>query len=230
MASLIPQSASSLLLPGDRIEQRVALEEGAAAHVTSQGAQAVHGAPAGEPAGSHWQIALARDCLLELILDPLILFPNSALHQSFDVALEKGSCLLISDGMTWHPDPAAPAFRFMESAFVLRDSGGGLRLREKARSTPEQFLTMAQLYRRAPVACGQFYLLFGEAAPPDLEVEIEEEASAYLAASRLPDRAGFLVRFLCFEPAAFARVQRGLWRQLRLALTGKLPPDRRKSR
>ncbi len=229
MASLIPQSASSLLLPADRVEQRLLLEAGAAAHVTSQGAQAVHGVAGGAAARSSWRLALQPQAFLELVLDPVILFPYSHLIQDFEVELGTDSCLLLSDGMTWHPEPTAPAFKAMESGLVLRRPDGAVRVREQGRLAPNQFRDMTRLLGRTPVASGQVWMLFGSpralpeiAAPPCQE--------AYLSSTVLPDGAGLLLRFLCFRPEAFAAIQNRVWQSLRVALTGETPVDRRKSR
>lgn len=229
MASLIPQSASSLLLPADRVAQRLVLEAGAAAHVTSQGAQAVHGVAGGAAARSSWQLALQPQAFLELVLDPVILFPYSHLVQGFDVELGAGSCLLLSDGMTWHPDPADPAFEAMVSGLVLRRPDGAVRVREQGRMVPHQFRDMARLLGRTPVASGQVWLLFG--SPRALpEVEVPPCQEAYLSSTVLPDGAGLLLRFLCFRPEAFASIQHQVWRSVRVALSGEAPVDRRKSR
>ncbi len=229
MASVIPQSANSLLLPGDRVEQRIALDEGAAAHITSQGAQAVHGVPDGPTAASIWSLSLATGAFLEVILDPVILFPHSRLEQRFDATLEADSCLILSDGATWHPEVSDPAFACMDSRLILRSASGHLRAKERNRLLPEQVRSMATASGRLPLVSGQLWVLLGSPPVTDFAMPRIEDPSAYCASSPLPNGTGFLLRFLCYEVQHFAAMQRSAWRKLRQALHGALPTDRRKS-
>lgn len=228
MASVIPQSSSGLLLPGDHFTQSLSLEEGASAYLTSQGAQAVHGTPGGAQSQTNWSLSLAGDSYLELILDPIILFPYSALAQAFHIVLEEGARLVLSEGMTWHPEAHDPQFERFAASLDLRNGTGGLRLREKSLQRPDQLHTIAAASGRMPCAAGQFWLLFGSACPSDDAVPLFEDPAVYAAASRLPDRAGFLLRFLTYDATAFARYQRRLWRSLRQSLVGQAPTDRRR--
>lgn len=228
MASLIPQSSSGLLLPGDRFRQSIALEAEAAAHLTSQGAQVIHGTPGGASCLSNWDLSLAQDSYLELVLDPVVLFPYSSLQQGFSVTLEAGAMLVLSDGLTWHPDAGSPAFGRFASALDLLDGDRRLRVRERGQQTPAQLQAIEAASGRMPCASGQLWLLFGSSCPSDIALPAVERPDVYAASSRLPDDAGILLRFLSYDPTAFAAYQRDLWRSIRQSLFGQVPTDRRK--
>ncbi|GAB5470955.1 MAG: hypothetical protein Kilf2KO_39850 [Rhodospirillales bacterium] len=227
MASLIPQSATSILLAEDRFRQRIAVKAGAAAHVASQGAQAVHRGKAEAAASSRWQLSCAAGGLLEVLNDPPILFPQANLRQEIEIDLAADATLLLAEGVTWHPDPAAPSFHGCETCLTVRRPEGQLLLHERGQITPT---ALARAGRPHLAALAQVWVL--TAPRPGLEAALRQvlagEPQAYGGVTTLPHDAGLLLRAACLQSGALRRLQEAAWRATRTLLYGKKPPSRRR--
>ncbi|WP_421760887.1 urease accessory protein UreD [Devosia sp.] len=193
MLTVILQTSSSALLGEDRLRQRLALAEGSAVHLTTQGAATVHRAVPGQVAEEHVSLTVGAGAYLEYLPQPRILFPDAALSQSIEVDVAAGGAVILSDAFTVHdPTGAGRSFRRLQSAITVRfDADEPVvidRLDIAAALQPKAtaFASML-LLTRGPVPVDQAQALALSAA-------LAELPDLYGAASLLPGDAGIGVR------------------------------------
>ncbi|MEO1190229.1 MAG: urease accessory protein UreD [Pseudomonadota bacterium] len=229
MATVIPQSSCSILLDGDCLRQSIRLEQGAEAHLASQGAQVVHRGDPKEPSRVDWQLKVGAGAILELLWDPPILLPGAHMAQCLDITLAPGARLLLAEGLAWHPDAASPAFHAFESRVGIRDNAGRLLAVEESRITPEALrrggcpplVAIVTVWALGAVSAG-----FSQ----DVRGLLRAWPDAYGAVTELPNAAGLLVRALCLRSTLTRQLQEAIWRALREDRYGVSPPDRRRGR
>ncbi len=228
MASVIPQSTSSIILAEDRVEHSLSVGQGAAAHLTSQGAQAVHANRTDAPTEITWRLDCGPGAVLEVLTDPIVLFDEAWMRQTVEVTLPEDAFLILAEGFTWHGAAANPGFRQLESRLTARRPDGRLLVRERNRVEPATLALATP--GPSPAALGQVWVF---ARPSNrLASALEElrgdEPGLYAGCSRLPDDAGFLLRSAAEDRGALPRFQRAVWRRLREVAFGHAPPDRRR--
>jgi len=225
MATVIPQSSTGVLLAGDRVGQRLAVAAGAAAHVTSQGAQAVH-AGSGEAALT-WSLVAEAGAVLEVVTDPLVLFPGARVNQRVEVAVADDARLLLAEGIAWRPRTADPPFASFETRLTARRPDGRLLCREVARCRGED---ADGLGGAGLAAVGQVWIFSSphRALADALARLVEDAEGACCGWSALPNAAGYILRIAAPTAGNLPRLQRAAWVGLRTALYGGPPPDRRR--
>ncbi len=227
MASVIPQSTSSVILAEDRLRHRISVGAGAAAHLTSQGAQAVHANPTAAPAEVAWTLEAAAGALLEVIMDPLVLFDGAWLRQRLELSVAPDAVLLCAEGVAWHSSLRRPDFRCFDSVLTARRPDGTLLLRDRARIDPAGLALAQAADGIALQAIGQLWI-FAPPQPGLREALHTCREGPYTGLTELPNEAGYLVRSACRDAGDLSNLHRSLWRQLRRSLFGQEPPDRRK--
>ncbi|MFT4003144.1 MAG: urease accessory protein UreD [Rhizobium sp.] len=197
MLTVIAQSSSGAFHGEDHLRQHLRLEEGAAAHVTTQGATSVHRADGGLTAHETVNIIIARGAYLEYLPEPRILFPGAALIQRVDIDCEPGGVVIIADAFTSHdPDRRGRLFRTLEATTTLylqedepvlidRMHISGLGRLQPSRY--KAFGTMLAIASLPSATLGQIVL--------DLSAQLTGVSGLYAAASVLPGNAGIGVRF-----------------------------------
>jgi urease accessory protein len=232
MLTVIMQTSSGAVQAEDRLRQRFHVGAGAAAHVTTQGASAVHRAIPGRASSETIALQIDDCAYFEYMPEPRILFPDAALEQTIDIDCAMGGVALVADGFTIHdPEARGRGFRRLISTTTLRCGGldpvtvdrfdiGGLAGGRTAEFAAFGSLTLAAPGRREANAGLAEALSATLARVPDL----------YAAASLLPGEAtGLGVRFAGRDLRAVKAGTKAAWRLIRQAFHGAPPPSRRKS-
>ena len=227
MATVIVQSSSGALQRGDRLRQRIFVGANAAAHVTTQGAQAVHAAAGGLVAEEATALEVAAGGYLEYLPEARVLFPGADLISSVDVDCAREGVVLVGDAFTCHDPERAGRWpdRYRLSTRI-RIAGG-----------PAVSIDRADIADFAPR--GSAFAAFGGmalAAPERgvaeaiarLNRALGEVGGLYAAASALPGDIGVGVRFAGRELRDVRVGLRLAWRYFRTHLTGAAPDERRR--
>jgi urease accessory protein len=229
MLTVIVQTGAGALHGGDRLAQHIAVEEGAAAHVTTPGASCVYRADLGLESHDQVSLNVAADGYLEYLPEPRILFPDAALEQSLEIECASGGVALVSDAFTVHdPTGCGRGFRRLRSSTILRCQGE-LALTERMDiddlgiGAAAGFTAFASLIVAAP---GGLAKCTGLAE--DLTRTFASTESPYGAASLLPGDVGVGVRLAARELRDVRDGIAAVWRATRCAFYGTPPAPRRK--
>jgi urease accessory protein len=124
MLTVIVQTSSGALHGEDRLSQWFEVGENAAAHITTQGASAVHRASGGLESRDSARLSVAQGGFLEYLPEPRILFPGAALEQTLEIECAPGGTALVCDAFTIHHIGCRGCgFRRFRSATILRCGG-----------------------------------------------------------------------------------------------------------
>lgn len=193
----IVQTSSGAIHGEDRLVQRVSVGSGAAVHLKTQGATAVHRAPPGLLTHEAVCLRVAEGGILQYLPEPRILFPHAALAQTIDLDCAPGGTAIVSDAFTVHdPIGAGRNFRSLESTMTLRRSGA-----EPAMIDRVQIAGLVPRQLRRHTAFGTLVVvtsLPAEALEPitlDLSAHLAGVPDLYAAASLLPGELGLGLRF-----------------------------------
>jgi len=234
MLTAILQSSSGGLYEAERLALSIDVEEGAEAHVATQGATVVHAMPHGGEARHEVRIHAASGSLVEYLPDPLILLPTASVRSRVEVVAESGSTVIIGDAFLTH-DPAGRGRRFCRfvSELALRRPGAPPFAIERFDVTGE---TVESAWRQlVPHPCeaqGSLWVSTPGSADElaaSLNHALDRVPGLHAAASTLPRGHGALARLLAGDAVALADGFRAAWRALRYALTGVAPASRRQS-
>lgn len=93
-------------IEGEYYENRLKLEEGSQAILTTQASSKIYKSENGIPSKQYTNLQLEKNSKLEFINDSVILYKDAVYEQSTDIYLEAGATLIYSDGITagWSPD------------------------------------------------------------------------------------------------------------------------------
>lgn len=238
LATVIPQTVSSILLAGDAVAQRVTARPGAAAHVASQGAMAVHEAQGRGTARTSWRIRAEAGAYLEVVNDPVVLFPGAGLTQRTDLVAEDGATLVFADAFAWHPVAAPPAFLRYSAHLTIHDGRRRAPGRQGSDAlAQERFAIGADDLHRELLASAEPLAAFGQVlvlAPPSavlaaaLSGAVADIDGAFCGVGALPNEAGYAVRIAARDTIALAAAQTACWRATRHWRWGSWPAPRRK--
>jgi urease accessory protein len=231
MLTVILQTSSGAMHGEDRLVQRFHVRNGAAAHVTTQGASPVHRADPGLTTDETITIRVEEGGYLEYLPEPRILFPDAALAQTTEIDCAEGSVALVSDAFTIHdPEARGRCFRRLTSATILRCGGGEPVLVDRLdigglpRGRTAQFKAFGSVLLAAPGLTEGI-----EALADDLSAALAAVPGLYGAASRLPGEAsGIGVRLAGRDLRAVRAGIHSIWISVRRRLFGAAPPSRRK--
>lgn len=90
-------NSSPGLLAKDNLRLALNLDAGTHLYLTDQSATKVHSMPAGDKAKTYYEIEVGDKASLELVSEPLIFFPNSALEQTIRIVLHSTAQLFLSE-------------------------------------------------------------------------------------------------------------------------------------
>jgi urease accessory protein len=125
VAEIILQSVSGGLFGDEKVAQRIALGERAAAVIRMPSATIVHDRRGKEPPSFTVSLRVGDGANLHYLPRPVILLPGSALVQSIDLSIGRGSTTLIQDGVLMHdPVTITPAPRALDSRISVRHAHG----------------------------------------------------------------------------------------------------------
>ena len=112
MGSVILQTASGTLNAGDHLRERLHAGAMSSAHVTTQGAAAVHRAPAGMETVERVDLVADEGSFLEYMPELRILFPDSRLSQTTTLKIGARAVAIMCDGfVVYDPAHTGRAFR-----------------------------------------------------------------------------------------------------------------------
>lgn len=236
MATLYLQSSSGGLYGDDDLALDIAMEDGTAAHVTTQASTIVHAARGGTTRQAV-RLVCGRGSLLEYLPDPLILFAGARIEATLTAELDSGATLIFADAFLAH-DPAAggaPFERFDNDIEVRRRGHSLPLLIDRLRLTAADWPPRASLRLPAYACHGSLCVvhdgdgpLVAGAVKRRLEESGLDRTASYHGVNALPERGLVWARFLARDGAALTRALRAAWEGARLALTGRLPASRNK--
>jgi urease accessory protein len=230
LATVYQQSASGGIYRDDDLSCRIALEAGAAVHVTTQGATMVHDCQS-RPARLTTEIAAAEDTFLAFTPDPCVFFPGAALQAQTAARLSRDAVLFLTDAFASH-DPTGAAHPFDHYTADLRivdDADGRLILRDLMTITGRDLKG-----RGSPIGkwrISAVHLFVGpQARIPgrDAVIAATLDPEAIGGVSALPNGAGWGVRLLAANAVANRRVAEALFGLAVRAALGATPAARRK--
>jgi len=232
MATLYLQSCAGGIYAGDRLEERIRVEEGAAAQVTTQAASIVH-SMIGSAAFQSVELEAGANAFAEYLPDPLILFPHASFETRLRIRAGAGATVLACDSFLMHdPDAAGRAFDRLSGEIAAEGIDGRLLALDRFEidgATMQRGL--AGLSGRF-AAHGSVWVLCARQAQDRVVEAMRERLAAvdgiYAGASRLPSELGVAARLLAEEGVALRGGLFAAWSGARLALTGRLPEPRRK--
>lgn len=237
LATVMLQSASGGLFGGETLTQTVSLARGAAVHLTTQAAAIVHAMRGQPPARQHVRLVAGPGAHLEYVCEPLLLFPDAGLEQTFEVELDPTACVVYADGFVQH-DPGTDdrPFAHYRSDLGVRVAEGRLLLLDRMEIAGAEFAAAMRTARGAWRACGICLV----AAPAlgarhaaiagllNAALAALEDPNVYAAAVVAPNDSGVVCRIAAADGAALRAALEACWRTARLALSGQPPPRRRK--
>ncbi|HVX76854.1 MAG TPA: urease accessory protein UreD [Bradyrhizobium sp.] len=204
LLTLYIQSASGGLYAGDRLALEIAVEEGAALHVTTQAATVVHDAR-DQVSAQHVHLSVGAGAFCAVTSDPYVLFPGAKLCLETAAVVAEDAALIFADGFAVH-DPGRTGRSFTEYAGRLRvlRPDGRILLCDRGRidgveacrgplgamTAAANLIIVAPPERRPPI--------------PDL-MRAAEQVCCLLGASEAPNQAGVVMRLLAPDGGILAR-------------------------
>lgn len=229
MLTIVLQSASGAIVAGDRIAHRIEAGPGAALHVTSQAATAVHAMPVGAWAVDSGELIVRENAFVELLPEPRVLFPRAELLQRLVIDIDRGAVVIAGDGFLTHdPFGQDEPFRRLAAETIIRDGSG--RVLAVDRLDVEGSAIGRSEWRAhgwLAVLCSP-ERLDADTAIATLDSALTPIAGLYAGASPLPHAAGIGVRLAARDGEALRLGLQAAWASARRLLTGAAPPSRRK--
>jgi urease accessory protein len=232
MATLYLQSCAGGIYAGDRLEERIAVREGARAQVTTQASTIVH-SMVGSGAAQSVRIEAEPGAFVEYLPDPLILFPNASFETRLGIRVAANATVVACDSFLMHdPDAHGRAFDRLAAEIAAETPDGRLLALDRfevAGATMQRGL--AGVAGRF-AAHGAMWVLSRDRPAGELVETLRDGldgvAGIYAGASLLPNEAGAAVRMLAEDGVALRAGLFAAWAAARLALTGATPEPRRK--
>lgn len=232
MLTLYLQSCSGGLFQGDELGTRLTVRASAAAHVTSAASTIVHTMECGA-ALQRLEIDAAAGSLLEVLPDPLILFPRARLTNLVQVRAHPEATVMLWDAVAAHdPNGGNRSFDWLLSDLRICDFDGRLLARDRYRLEGEM-LAGVQIGAMHGYACQGSFLVLQRSLPQQqltdaLRSALPTDASVYAGATRLPNDCGVWVRVLARDAVGLRETLKCAWYAARRSLTGQEPAQRRK--
>ncbi|MBB1058538.1 urease accessory protein UreD [Dietzia cercidiphylli] len=104
------QSATSGLIAGERLRQRVVVRDGGRVRLVGQGAMPVQRARSHEGSAEDLSLEVLGGSHLEFVSEPRLLFPNSSFSQVTRVSVDSSSRVVLVDAVVRHPDPGPVSY------------------------------------------------------------------------------------------------------------------------
>jgi urease accessory protein len=233
MLTVILQTVSGAIQADDALLQRIRVEHGAAAHITTQGATMVYRAPAGMCATDTVELEVENGGVIEYLPEPRIMFPDSNLSQRLRLDVAPSGIAVLSDSFVLH-DPAGQGrpFRRYISELVIERPGGDVVLRDRVdiNAMPRRS------GRRAPYVAHGMLLVVAPLPPLALEAlcsgmqaQVGDGTGVYAAASILPQEVGVGLRVMAIDGRCLRTALTAAWFTARKHLFGCDPEPRRKN-
>lgn len=199
--TVVLQSASGGYFEGERLLQRIVVDQHARACVTNQSNTVVHGMPSGDFAECKVELVVAEDGYLEYCPRPIVMFPDSRLRQQISASVAKGAAIVLVDGFLGHdPHGGGGSFAWLDALREIHDTNGRLLAADRTKLSGKEAFDFLPGISRGIYCHGSTIVV----APPEkLSIEalcdqITEQCKAvdglYIGTSALPGRLGVFVR------------------------------------
>jgi len=232
MVTLYIQSCAGGIFAADRLRQSITAAAGAAAHVTTSASTIVHGAASGD-AVLETRLVAGKDAFLELLPDPLILFPQARLRTRLAMRADPEATIIAGDAFLSH-DPAAAGrvFGWLQGEIAVESPCGEIVALDRSVVRGDTMAAglpgIAGRFR----ACATLMVVTRRCAPARLVEALRgalaDGGQAYGGASTLPGDVGAWARLLADDGLALRAGLHAAWSAVRLLLTGWEPLIRRK--
>jgi urease accessory protein len=229
LATLYLQSAAGGIYSGDRLELTIEAAPGAQCQVTTQGSTIVHDGR-GRTSRLATRIRAGAGAFVGLINEPTILFRGAAIEMRTDIWLDSGATSVLAEALILH-DPRGShrnGFALFASELTVTAASGRLLAVDRLRITGADFSRFAP---HGPLTtAGTFYVLGRLPASVSLE-DLEDRIAAIgasVAATRLPNDAGLMVRLLASDGVRLTRALHLAWELLFIGSFGAPPGARPK--
>lgn len=229
LATLYLQSAAGGIYSGDRLELTIDTGPGAQCQITTQGSTIVHDGR-GQKSRHATRIQVGAGAFVGLINEPTILFRGAAIEMQADIQLDSGATLVLADALILH-DPSGShreGFALFASQLTVTAASGRLLLVDRQRVTGADFSRLAP--HGSHTTAGTLFAIGRLPASLSLK-DLEEGIAAVgssVAATRLPNDAGLMVRLLASDGARLTQALRLAWEMLFIGLFGAPPGVRPK--
>ncbi len=206
LLTLYMQSASGGLYAHDRMGIELAVEAGAALHLTTQAATVVRD---GKEVGAHQRqaIRVGAGGFCAMIGEPYILFPNAGLRLETTACVADDAVFLLADGFAVHdPRGRGACFAAFESHVRIERPDGTTILRDGGRVHGDE---LAQSY--GPLggfaACATMMVIAPRARVPDAAVlqDAVDDVGCLAGVCAAPFDAGLVLRLLAPDGGTLAR-------------------------
>jgi urease accessory protein len=230
---VILQTASGSLNAGDRLLERLHAGPMASAHITTQGAAAVHRAPAGMETVERVELLADEGSLLEYLPELRILFPDSHFSQATTLRLGARSVAIMCDGFViYDPGHAGRMFRSYAVETKIMSADGRVLATEAAHLDRLPVMTGRRAGFRA--FCTLFVAGSMESSARDglmeaIECAMSSLAGLYCSVSALPNECGVSLRMAGQDGRMLRAGATTGWLAARKHLYGSIPGMLRKA-
>jgi len=231
MPTVYLQSCSGGIFAGDDLRLRIAMGEGAAAHVATAASTVVHSME-GPAASQQVELHAQAGSFLEYLPDPVILFPRAKLMSGVRVRVHPGATVILGDAVLLHdPKGGDGRFDWLQSETVVEDPAGRLMVRDRFRIEGSQMSRGLAGITGNWKAQGSLFVVTSAKPPAELVDAMRSALAAagvYAGAALLPNQSGAWSRILATDAAALKTALFSAWAAIRQTLTGTAPTPRRK--
>lgn len=220
MAHVYLMSSSGGILGGDRHLTDIALEDDAAARITTQGATRIYDT-AGHDAAQIQHIRLGPHSYLEFLPDYIVPFRHARYRQSTDIVADDSACLVYAEAVSAGRISMGEVFEYdscvMDTTATYPD--GRLRFVDTALMQPKQRDMSMYGIMGGHVVYGSVYVLSRSDHVSDLCRRFNDMLSEYPqvtgGASIMHDDSGVLVRMLANRTGMLAELSQKMATEVR---------------
>ena len=232
MATLYVQSSAGGLYQEDAHEIEIMANDGTRAHVTTRRRPSCTAWSAGG-AVQRTTVTAGPGSHVEVVPDPLILFPAATLSTTLRVRVHDTATAVIAESFLMHdPDSVDAAFESFQAEAVVGDWDGANLAVDRFRISGRDVVAAMPGITGAARAQG-LLMVVGRGVEQSgltaaLRAELGVHEDVFGGVSQLPNAAGVSVRLLASDGAALRAAMLAAWESASGTLTGVRPLPRRK--
>lgn len=231
-ATLYIQSSAGGIYQEDAHDLRFVAGEGTRAHVTTQASTIVHGMERGG-ATQRTSVTAGPGSHVEVVPDPLILFPSSRLSTTLTILVHESATAIVADSFLIHdPQSLDGSFESFEARTLIEDMDGTRLATDRFRISGRDVLAETPGITGSTRAQGLLMVIQRANDLSGLLERLRAELAAcddvFAGVSELPNNAGVWLRMLAPDGAALRGAMMVAWASASEAMTGIRPLPRRK--
>jgi len=232
MATLYLQSSAGGVFEHDRLAMELTIDDGAALHVTSQGATIVHAMTGGE-AHLATELSAGRHAIVELLPEATILFPGARLELATVVRADETAVVCVGEAILAHdPEGGGAIFERFTSDIRFETADGRTLAHDRQSVGGDAFRALASDAARPFAGYAGIHLWAPRRDLVRLRSETAEALArldgTYAGASILPGVCGLGIRILANDGVSLRRAWVTGWQVIHQVLFATLPSPRRK--